>query len=117
MQARLISFGLLEIEGWQHDHDVVIDAGVVRKRGKKPSKPYRDDFGHTPLSAAEDIPWAGDRLIIGTGVSGQLPIMNDVLTEAQRRGVEVTAVPTREACRILADLPADRVFAILHVTC
>ena len=39
----------------------------MRKRKKKPSKPYRDEFGHTPLSADEELPWGGGRLIIGTG--------------------------------------------------
>lgn len=117
MQARLVRFGLIEIEGRRYEYDVVIDAGVVRKRSKKPSKPYRADLGHTPLSAGERIPWSGGRLIVGTGASGQLPIMDSVYTEAARRGVEIVALPTREACRLLADAPDDQVNAILHVTC
>ena len=117
MQARLVSFGLIEVEGQRYDHDVVIEAGVVRKRSKKPSKPHREGFGHTPLSAAEAIPWSGSRLIIGTGYSGQLPVMEQVYREAERRGVRVTAVPTRDACALLTEVPADEVFAILHVTC
>jgi hypothetical protein len=36
---------------------VVIDRGKIRKRSKKPSKPFRDTFGHTPLSVKEKIPW------------------------------------------------------------
>ena len=47
----------------------------MRKRSKKPSKPYRDRFGHTPLSADEELPWGERRLIIGTGAYGSLPIM------------------------------------------
>ena len=46
---------------------MVIDRGDVRKRIKKPSKPHRAIYGHTPLSADEDIPWSGSQLIIGTG--------------------------------------------------
>jgi hypothetical protein len=30
-----------------YDHDVVIDRGAVSRRKKKPSKPFRDAFGHT----------------------------------------------------------------------
>ena len=117
MQATLISFGLVEIEGQRYEHDVVIDAGAVRKRRKGPSKPFRDRFDHTPLSVGEDIPWSGRRLIIGTGASGQLPVMDEVVAEAGRRGIELSTLPTRDACRLLAKLPSDQVFAILHVTC
>jgi hypothetical protein len=117
MRAELISFGLIEIEGQRYDHDVVIEAGVVRKRSKKPSKHHQADFGHTPLSAEEHIPWSGRRLIVGTGAAGQLPIMDEVYAEAARRGVEIVALGTSEACRLLADLPDDQVQAILHVTC
>ena len=40
-------------------YDVVIDRGDVRKRIKKPSKPHRAIYGHTPLSADEDSRGAG----------------------------------------------------------
>src|SRR5436309_4711284 len=51
------SFGSLRIDDSTYEHDVVIDRGEIRDRKKKPSKKFRDDFGHTPLSIAEDIPW------------------------------------------------------------
>ena len=59
MEVRFLGFGSIEVEGRTYGHDIVIDRGVVRKRSKKPSKPYRDKFGHTPLSADEEIPWGG----------------------------------------------------------
>jgi hypothetical protein len=74
VDAKLISFGLVEIDGRRFDRDVVLEAGNVRPRKEKPSKPQRDRYGHTPLSAAENIPWSASRLIVGTGASGQLPI-------------------------------------------
>ena len=88
MKARWIRFGEIEVEGERYTDDVVIDGGRVTKRVKKPSKRYRDRYGHTPLSAKESIPWGGKRLIIGTGESGSLPIMPDVWAEAERRGVD-----------------------------
>ena len=114
----MLSFGRIEIDGKPYDHDVVIDGGRIRKRKKGPSKPFRDRFGHTPLSPDERIPWTGKRLVIGTGMSGQLPVMPDVEDEARRRGVELIAMPSPEACKLLssADDEAD-VAAILHVTC
>jgi len=116
MHATLVSFGRLEIDGHQFDHDVVIEAGTVRKRKKGPSKPLRGRFGHTPLSTEEAIPWSGDRLLIGTGASGALPIAPEVFDEARRRGVEIVAVPTAEACELITAAEAP-LTAILHVTC
>jgi hypothetical protein len=117
VDARLVTFGLIEIDGSRYDHDVVIERGVVRKRRKRPSKPYRDRYGHTPLSADESIPWHGKRLLVGTGADGALPVMREVVDEARRRGVRLVAVPTEEACRLLRDVPRGRVNAVLHVTC
>jgi hypothetical protein len=96
---------------------VVIDGGRIRRRDKGPSKALASRWGHTPLTAAEQIPWGGKRLIIGTGAKGQLPISPDVREEAARRGIAVEALPTRDACRLLADLEPADVYAILHVTC
>jgi hypothetical protein len=117
MRARMLAFGTIEIDGERFDSDVVIERGHVRRRRKKPSKPYRDRFGHTPLSAEESIPWAGSRLIVGTGADGRLPVMDEVREAARSRNVEIVAVPTAEACRLIADLDPDDVNAVLHVTC
>ena len=82
MKARLVKFGEIEVEGERYSHDVVIDGDKVRKRKKGPSKQFREKFGHTPLSAGEKIPWGGRQLIIGTGAHGALPVMDEVLVEA-----------------------------------
>ena len=117
MKARLLGFGELEVKGKRYLHDVVIEGGKVRKRRKGPSKPFRGRFGHTPLSAKEEIPWGGKRLIIGTGAQGALPIMDEVLAEARRRRVEVTATPTAKACQLLEEVKKAKAYAILHCTC
>ena len=117
MQVRLLRFGAIEVDGSEYESDIVIESGRVGERKKKPSKPYRDQFGHTPLSIDEAIPWGGGRLIIGTGAYGSLPIMPEVLEEALRRGVDLTAIPTEDACRMIESLDRSEVNAILHVTC
>ena len=117
MDAKLISFGEVEIDGQRFTHDVVVEGGEVRRRRKGPSKAYRDRFGHTPVSVDEAIPWSSARLIIGTGATGQLPVMDEVYAEAGRRGVEIIALPTREACTLLMHEPEPGIAAILHVTC
>ncbi len=117
MHARLVKFGELDVDGQRFAKDVVIEAGQIRKWKKKPSKDYRDRYGHTPLSVGESIPWRGRRLIVGTGAYGRLPIMPEVTCEAERRGIELVAVPTEQACQLIADCPDAEVNAILHVTC
>jgi hypothetical protein len=117
MDVRLLAFGSIEVDGREHQHDIVIERGEVRRRKKKPSKPYRDRFGHTPLSADEDLPWGGTRLIIGTGAHGSMPILPEIIDEAGRRSVDLVAVPTEEACRLIASLDRREVHAVLHVTC
>ncbi len=67
MQVKPASFGELDIDGQRFDYDVVIQKGEVSKRRKRPSKVYRDRYGHTPLSPAESIPWQGKVLNVGTG--------------------------------------------------
>lgn len=94
MQFEAFSFGSIRIDGIAYEHDVLIDRGEVHKRKKKPSKKFRDDFGHTPLSAEEKIPWKCRRLVIGTG-TGALPVMDEVKLEATRRHVELLILPAR----------------------
>ncbi len=85
------SFGSVRIDGRPFEHDVVIDRGEIRDRKKKPSKKFRDDLGHTPLSIAEDIPWKCSQLVIGTGAYGRLPVMKEVEREAKRHKVKLLA--------------------------
>jgi hypothetical protein len=117
MNVQSLGFGGIEVEGKRYEADVVIVSGQVRRRRKKPSKPYRYRFGHTPLSARESIPWSGPRLIVGTGADGRLPIMPEVYEEAARRNVQIVALRTEAACRLIADIEPDEVNAVLHVTC
>jgi hypothetical protein len=115
MQFEVFSFGTIRIDGVIYEHDVVIDRGQVRKRSKKPSKKYRDRFGHTPLSMEEEIPWKCRTLVIGTG-TGAMPIMKEVNQEARRRHIELLVLPTAEAIKMLQKTSGDT-NAVLHITC
>jgi hypothetical protein len=110
------SFGSVRVDGVTYDHDLIIDRGKIRKRKKAESRKFRDAYGHTPLSVAEDIPWRCRRLVIGTGAAGALPVMQDVLDEARRREIDLVVLPTAEAIGELARASADT-NAILHLTC
>jgi hypothetical protein len=116
MRIDQFTFGSIRIDGVIYEHDVVIARGRVRKRKKRPSKPFRDAYGHTPLSIEENIPWDCRRLVVGTGADGVLPVMDEVKQEAARRGVQLLTVPTSEAIRALQAEPKNT-NAILHVTC
>jgi hypothetical protein len=115
MRFEAFSFGSIRIDGITYEHDVVIDRGAVRKRKKKPSRKFREEYGHTPLSAEEEIPWDCRRLVVGTG-TGALPVMDDVKREAERRKVNLIILPTDRAIEQLKQHPRST-NAVLHVTC
>jgi hypothetical protein len=54
------SFGSIRIDGIGYEHDIVIDRGEIRKRKKKPSKKFQEQFRHTPLSIERRDSLAGD---------------------------------------------------------
>ena len=116
MRFDRFSFGSIRIDNVTYRHDVVIDRGMIRKRKKKSSKPFRDTFGHTPLSIEENIPWKCRRLVVGTGAHGALPVMDDVKRQAADRNVELLILPTAAAIEAL-DTEPESTNAILHVTC
>ncbi len=115
MRFEAFSFGSIRIDGVTYEHDVVIDHGRVRKRKKKASKKFPEEFGHTPLSSEENIPWDCRSLVIGTG-EGALPVMDEVRREAERRKVKLSILSTAKAIEKLKRHPRGT-NAILHVTC
>ena len=67
MRFDKFSFASIQIDGTVYEHDVIIDRGEIRKRKKKSSKKFREQFGRTPLSIDEEIPWLCYQLVIGSG--------------------------------------------------
>lgn len=116
MRFEDFSFGSIRIDGISYDYDVVIDRGEVFKRKKKPSKKFREQYGHTPLSLEEKIPWKCAQLVVGTGASGALPVMKEVKREARLRKVKLVTLHTPQAIALLQEGP-KRTNAILHLTC
>jgi hypothetical protein len=110
------SFGSIRVDGVTYDHDLIIDRGKIRKRKKAASRKFRDADGHTPLPAAEGIPWRCRRLVIGTGADGALPVMQEVRDEARRREIDLVVLPTAQAVAALTEAAAGT-NAILHLTC
>jgi hypothetical protein len=109
------SFGSVRVDGVTYEHDLIIDRGKIHKRKKGASRKFRGAYGHTPLPAAEDIPWRCRRLVIGTGADGALPVLQEVREQARRREVELVIVPTAQAIGVLAKTKDTN--AILHLAC
>ena len=110
------NFGSVTIDGVTYHTDVVIDRGEVRKRQKSASKRLREEYGHTPLSVEEDIPWECRQLVVGTGQMGGLPIADELKQEAKRRHVKLVLLRTGEAVKTLKSKPSGT-NAVLHLTC
>ena len=116
MQFTGYSFGSVRVDGVAYDHDLIIDHGTIRKRKKAASRRFRGAYGHTPLSAEEDIPWRCRRLVIGAGADGALPVLQQVQDEARRRKIDLIILPTAQAIGMLTQTTKDT-NAILHLTC
>jgi len=105
------TFGSIEIDGKTYEHDVVIDHSRIRKRKKKPSRKFREEFGHTPVSVEEEIPWECRRLVVGSGKYGSLPVGVGCFLPARTfsgvRGQLAQSLSDRRIVRPLA-LIADR---------
>jgi len=114
MKVNSLSFGSINIDGEIYNKDVIIDHGIVKKRKKSESKKYSDRFGHTPLSPDENIPWDCKHLIVGTGHSSSLPVMDEVFEIAGHKNVELITMSTPEAVRHINDPDTN---LILHLTC
>lgn len=114
MKIEQYDFGVVVIDGEEYTHDLVIDHGKIAKRKKKQSKPQKEKFGHTPLTAAENIPWECKKLIIGTGMYGSLPVTKEIKQEAKKHKVKLDTMKTPKALEHINDPDTN---LILHLTC
>lgn len=116
MKFNYASFGKIEIDGKHYNRDVVVDRGNIVKREKGKSRSFKAEYGHTPLTPHENIPWECTQLIIGTGFYGSLPVADALQEETSKRGIELKIMTTAEACKYL-ESKDKQVNAVLHLTC
>lgn len=111
-------FGWFESRGKRYEHDIVIHTdGSITKRKKKLSKPLKEKYGHTPLSAEELAFLEKERpkvVYIGTGQYGNLPVTPEATTL-----LEAYKSVIKETPAILRRLKKEKrkYVAVLHVTC
>jgi hypothetical protein len=105
-------FGRLLVDGEEHTKDVIVLPNRVvgswwRQQGHALVLEDLDDV-------LDELP---ERLVIGTGASGQMRPDRDAVEKLRERGVEVEDLPTEEAVRRYAELDPARTAAALHLTC
>jgi hypothetical protein len=96
-------------------HALIPERREVRKRKENRSKRCPQQFGHTPLSIEEEIPWKCHRLVVGSPAYGRLPMMQKLRREDESHKIKFV-LSTLEVIEILNREPEDT-NAILHVTC
>lgn len=113
MRIDSYEFGRIIVNGKTFDQDLIIfpdkvRSGWWRKRGHELCL---DDI-------KEVIKEKPEVLVVGTGYSGLVEILDEVKKELKREGIELIAKHTREACGIFNELsPRRKVVAALHLTC
>jgi len=117
VKFRNLEFGAVTIDGVAYDYDVIIEKGRVGKRKKKASRPFREIYGHTPLTAGENIPWDCKTLVIGNGIHGALPVVPAFEKAAAKHGVQLKIMHTDQAIEFLEKADLKSTNAILHLTC
>lgn len=114
MKVEKVSFGEIVIDGKVWSDDLVIDHGRISLRNKSVSRMSKANYGHTPLTVHENIPWVCSTLVIGTGIYGSLPVTDEVFKMADELSVTLVVKKLKDAVKHLND--PDTNF-VLHLTC
>ena len=114
VKADKVSFGEIVIDGKLWTDDIVIDKGHIAFRNKSVSRMSKGQYGHTPLTIHENIPWGCSTLVVGTGIYGSLPVTDEVYRMAEELNVTLVVKKLKEAVKHLNDPDTNFVF---HLTC
>ena len=114
LKVESYEFGRIKIDGKTHHEDLIILPDRVLES-------WRRLRGHElRLDDLKEILEADiDCLIIGTGYYGMMKVLDEVIEYFKKKGVEVIAKPTKEACRTYNELvnAGRRAALALHLTC
>jgi hypothetical protein len=105
-------FGRLLVDGEEHIRDLIILPGRLVPNW------WRAEGHGLVLDDLEDVlDELPDRLIVGTGATGQMRPDSATVEALRRRGIDVTVARTDEAVRLFADADPATTAAALHLTC
>ncbi len=106
-------FGQIVIDGRTYRQDLLIVEGQIK------SDWWRQE-AHLLQAAdlVEVLVAAPEVLVVGMGQPGRMQVDKEVSHYLKEKGIELIAVPTAEACRLINALAGKRrVAAALHLTC
>ena len=106
-------FGYILIDGQPYNRDVIIlpDRGLGGWWRKEGHVLHDDD-----LDAVFDA--APDLLVVGKGAYGRMKVIPEARRALQAAGIELIALPTKEACQTYnTQRERQTVAAALHLTC
>lgn len=105
-------FGRVLVDGHEETRDVIVLPGRVVRHW------WRHEGHALVLDDLEDVlDELPDRLIVGTGASGQMRPDASTLEALRGRGIRVEVTRTDEAVRLFAEADPARTAAALHLTC
>src|SRR5687767_14899926 len=105
-------FGRVLVDGHEETRDVIVlPHRVVRNWWRKDGHALAlEDL----VEVLDELP---ERLVVGTGASGQMRPASDTIDFLEQRGIHVYVRKTDEAVRLFAELDPATTAAALHLTC
>jgi len=108
------SFGSMTVMGENHRNDLkIIEKQIVANWWRREGHAvYVEDI--------DDILYSGAKmLVVGTGAYGSMRVTEEAARAIKGRGIELVAVPTKEAVTIFNTLlgQGKRVAGAFHLTC
>lgn len=106
-------FGHIVIDGQPHERDLIIlPDRVIGGWWRQEGHALHPQDLQAVFEAAPDL------LVVGQGAYGMMRITSETQQALQAAGIELTALPTQEACQTYNTARSERaVAAALHLTC
>jgi hypothetical protein len=106
-------FGSIVIDGRPYRQDLLLWPGHIKSDWWR-----REAHLLQAADVAEALAADPQVLVVGTGQPGRMQVDPDLAAYLQDRGIDLVAVPTREACQLINQLASKRrLAAALHLTC
>jgi len=106
-------FGRIVVDGVAYTQDIIIFPDRVQEN-------WWREAGHSvSVGDLETIFTAKpSHLILGLGAASRVQIPTETMEAIMEAGIDVTALPTREACYLYNEMKdQERIIAGLHLTC
>jgi hypothetical protein len=106
-------FGHISIDGISYRQDLLIWPGKIKTDW------WRQESHLLQVGdVAEALAANPEVLVVGKGDTGHMQVDHALAAFLKEKGIDLVAVPTREACRIINSLAGKRrLAAALHLTC